>query len=192
MVQASEVQKLRQKTGISMMECKKALEEAGGDFEEAFKILRQKGEKVAVKKSEREAGQGVVEAYIHGNGRVGVLLRLSSETDFVAKNEEFKKLAHDIAMHIAAMNPHYISPEDIPREVKEAERQIYQEQNKDKPEEIRQKIIEGKLQKFAEENSLLNQPFIKNEDKTVGEVIKEAISKLGENIKVGDFARFEI
>jgi len=193
MISAQQVHELRERTGVGMMECKKALEEAGGDFDKAVEVLRKSGAAKAVKKSDRSTGQGVIESYIHG-GKVGVLLKLLCETDFVAKNETFKQLAHDIALHIAGMKPLYVSIDDIPEDVRESERRIYREQfaGSGKPAEIIEKIIDGKIQSFAQEVALLEQSFVKDQDKQVKDVINEQISKLGENIKVGGFTRYEI
>lgn len=194
MISAEQVKQLRDKTGASMMECKKALEESKGDEKKAFEILRQRGKDVALKKSSREAKQGIVEAYIHNTKKVGVLLELNCETDFVARNKKFQQLAHDIAMHIAGMNPKYLITEDIPEEVIIAEKDIYKKQFSDsgKPQEVLDKIIEGKIKKYSEEISLLTQPFVKNPDITVKQLIEEKVSKLGENIQVGKFERYEI
>jgi len=194
MVSAQSVQQLREKTGVGMMECKKALEEAGGDMNKAIEILRKSGMAKAVKKSERSTDQGIVEAYIHGGGRVGVLLKLLCETDFVAKNDTFKQLAHDLSLHIAGMRPMYVSMDDIPEDIKESERRIYREQfaGSGKPPEVIEKIVEGKLKSFGAELALIEQPFVKDQDKRVGDVINDYIAKLGENIKVGGFVRYEI
>ena len=193
MIKASQVKQLRDKTGTSMMACKKALEESKGDEKRAIEILREKGTSVAQKKSARSAESGLVVSYIH-NDKIGVLLELNCETDFVSRNEEFKKLANDIAMHIAGMNPRYISPEEIPEELIQAEKEIYKKQLVDsgKPTDILNKVIEGKIQKYSQEISLLNQSFVKDADITIGELIKEKIVKLGENIKVGKFTRYEL
>lgn len=194
MVSAQQVQKLREQTGVGMMECKKALEEAGGDMEKAVQILRKAGTAKAIKKAERSVDQGIIESYIHAGGKIGVLLKLLCETDFVAKNELFKQLAHDLALHIAGMRPLYISVEDIPGEIKESERRIYREQfaNSGKPQEIIEKIIDGKMQSFAQDIVLLEQPFVKDQDKKVKDLISEYVAKLGENIKAGGFVRYEI
>lgn len=194
MIKANQVKKLREKTGASMMECKKALEESKGDEKRALIILRQKGKDIVLKKSEREVKQGIIESYIHSNGKVGVLLELNCETDFVARNEEFKELAHNLAMHIAGMSPQYINPNDIPKEVIQAEHEIFEKQLADsgKPPEIIDQVIEGKIKKYSEEISLLTQPFVKNPDITVKDLIEEKIAKLGENIKIGKFVRYEL
>jgi elongation factor Ts len=185
---------LREETGVSIMECKKALKEANGSMEKAKEILRKWGEKVAIKKSERTAEQGIITSYIHTNKKVGVLLDLRSETDFVAKSEEFQALAHDICMQIAAMNPIYISPQDVPQEILDKEREIYSDQMKKdkKPKEVMEKIIKGKIEKFFEEVCLSEQSFIKEQDKKIKDIVKEKIAKLGENIVVKRFVRFQI
>lgn len=188
------IKELRQITGVSLSLCKKAVEEAQGDLEKAKELLRKWGEDLASKKSSRETGEGIIDAYIHSNKKIGVLIELRCETDFVARNEEFQKLAHDLAMHIAAMVPKYVKEEDIPEEELNKEREIYKEQfeKTGKPPEIIDKMIEGKLKKYKENISLLSQPFVKEPQKTVGQVIKEYITKLGENISVKRFVRFEI
>ena len=194
MITAEQVKKLRDQTGVSMMECKRALEQSNGDYDKALELLKLKSKDVALKKSEREAKQGIIEAYIHSNGKIGVLLELNCETDFVAKNQEFKELAHDLAMHIAGMDPRYISPEDIPEEVIETEKIIYEKQfaDTDKPKKVIGQIIDGKIKKFSQEICLLTQPFVKNPDMTVKELIEEKIAKLGENIKIRRFVRYEL
>lgn len=176
------------------MECKKALEEAAGDSDKAREILRKSGAAKALKKSERSAEAGIIEAYIHPGGRIGALLKLQCETDFVARNELFRILAHDLALHIAGMVPLYVSSDDIAEEIKENERRLYREQfaGSGKPEEIIAKIIEGKMQAYAAEVSLLEQPFVKDQDKKVKDIIREYVVKLGENIRVAGFTRYEI
>ncbi|MDR0679748.1 MAG: translation elongation factor Ts [Puniceicoccales bacterium] len=191
-VTASMVNELRQRTGAGLMECKKALVEASGNFDEATVILKKRGIASAEKKVGRDVSEGVIQAYIHPGARVGVLLELKCETDFVAKNEEFLKLAKDICMHIAAMSPKYISPEEIPEEDVAKEREIAAEQCKEKPANAIEKIIEGKLAKWYGEQCLLRQPFVKNQEQTVESYIAEWISKIGENIKVARFVRYQI
>lgn len=190
----NKIKELREKTGVSMMQCREAMEEAGGDMGKAVEILRKKGEKVADKKSGREIKSGLIETYVHGNGKIGVILELGCETDFVAKNQEFKDLAHDIAMHIAAMNPKYLKMEDVSKEIIESEKDIYREQLKGsgKPDNIIEQIIEGKIKKYGAEISLLFQPFIKNPDTTIEGLLRDKILKVGENIQVRRFARYEI
>lgn len=186
--------KLRQRTGCGMMDCKTALEEVGGDLEKAAEALRKKGIAKASKRGERETHEGLVVSYVHSNNRIGVLLELFSETDFVAINEQFRELANDIAIHIAAMNPLYLSEADVPEEVLNKEKEIYAEEfeGAGKSQEVVDKIVEGKLGKFYEDVCLLNQRFIKDEDKTIDELIKEKIGVIGENIQIGRFCRFEI
>ncbi|MCL4387125.1 MAG: translation elongation factor Ts [Patescibacteria group bacterium] len=192
-VKAKDVSKLREETGVGMMDCKKALEEAGGDFNKAVEILRKKGAKTAEKRAEREAKEGYIASYNH-NGRIAVLLELNSETDFVARNDDFRKLANEIAMQVAAMNPKYLSSTDIPAEVLENEKKIEKEklEKEGKPKEIIEKVIEGRIQKFFEEICLLNQPYIKDEKKKVEDLLNEARAKIGEKIEIGRFVRFEI
>lgn len=188
------IKELRERTGISIMECKKALEESGGDIEKAIEILRKKGFARAKEKMDRETGEGLVYAYIHLDGKIGVLVEVNCETDFVARNEEFRELAKNIAMQIAAAKPKYIAPEDIPPEEIEKEKEIIREQLKDskKPAEIIEKIVQGKLSKFFEEVCLLEQPFIRDDKIKVKEFIASHIAKFGENIRVRRFARFEL
>ena len=193
-ITAEMVKKLRDMTGAGMMDCKKALEEADGDFEKAVEILRKKGAAKAAKKAGRATREGIITSYIHFNGRIGVLLELNCETDFVARTDEFKELAYNLAKQVAAMNPKWVSREDVPQEVIEKEKEIYREQLKDsgKPEHVIEKIIEGKLEKFFEENCLLEQEYIFEEGKKVKDIINEAIGKIGENIRVSRFVRMEV
>ncbi|MEX0878033.1 MAG: translation elongation factor Ts [Candidatus Spechtbacterales bacterium] len=189
-----QIQKLRQETGAGIMDVKNAITEADGDEEKAREILRKKGAALAAKKGARETHEGLVVSYIHAGGKIGVLLKLYCETDFVARTEDFHALADDLAMHIAAMDPEYISVENIPEDVIETEKRIYKEQfaDSDKPEDVIEKIIDGKVEKFASEVCLLGQSFVKNPDKKIGDIIQEYIAKLGENIQVGGFARYEL
>jgi len=193
-ISAEQLKELRDRTGISIMECKKALEESGGDIEKAIEILRKKGYARAKDKMDRETGEGLVYAYIHLDGKIGVLVEVNCETDFVARNEEFRELAKNIAMQIAAANPKYISAEDIPVEEIEKEKDIIREQLKDskKPAEIIEKIVQGKLNKYYEEVCLLEQPFIRDDKIKVQQFIASHIAKFGENIRVRRFARFEL
>ena len=193
-ISPKQVSELRARTSAGMMDCKKALEEAGGDMDKAAEILRKKGIAKAEKRAGRVAAQGVVVSYIHHNGQVGVLLELNSETDFVARNEAFRELARDIALHVASADPIGITPEDIPAEVLERERRIAEEQvaAEGKPENVRAKIVEGKLKKFVAERTLTEQPYVKDDSKTVGQLIKEVSGKLGEAVHVRRFARFKI
>ncbi|GAW94322.1 translation elongation factor Ts [Calderihabitans maritimus] len=194
MITASMVKELRERTGAGMMDCKKALEATGGDMQKAIEYLREKGLAAAAKKAGRVASEGLVESYIHGGGRIGVLVEVNCETDFVAKTEEFKQLCRDIAMQIAAAKPEYVSRDQVPPEVVEKEKEILRAQalNEGKPEKIVEKIVEGRLEKFFKEVCLMEQPFIKDMDKTVQELVVEKIAKIGENISVRRFARFEL
>jgi len=194
MIKASDVKKLRDQTGAPMMKAKEALKEASGDVAKAVEILRKKGAEVAAEKASREASEGIIASYIHNNNKVGVMVELNCETDFVARNEEFQQLGKDIAMQIAAMNPLVVSPDDIDENILEKEKEVYLEQLKDekKPEDIKAKIVEGKLKKFAEENSLLKQPFIKDEKRTIETLITDLVGKLKENIQVNRFVRYQI
>ncbi len=191
-IKADQVKKLRDKSGVGMMECKRALEEAGGDLEKAEVILREKGLAAASKKSTRATNQGLIDSYIHLGSKIGVLVEVNCETDFVARNEMFKELVHNIALHIAASAPIYVSREDIPKEIIETEKEIYRKQalNEGKPESVAEKIADGKLKKYYEENCLLDQPYVKDNDKTVGDLVREAILKIGENIVIRRFVRF--
>jgi elongation factor Ts len=193
-IDAAQVKALREATGAGVMDCKKALEEAGGDQEKALRILREKGLAGAKKKAGRTATEGVIDAYIHMNNRVGVLIEVNCETDFVARNEVFRNLVHDLAMHVAASSPLYVSPEDVPLEVLEQEREIQRQRalNEGKPEKVIDKIVEGRLNKFFEEVCLLKQPFVRDQERTVEEVIQQAIATLGENIVVRRFVRFQL
>jgi len=188
------IKELRSKTGVSINECRKALIESNGDINKAIEILRKRGQKVALSKQNRQTKNGVVSAYIHSNKRIGVLVVLTCETDFVARNKEFQELAHDLALQIAAAKPKWISPDDIPPDVLNKEREIYLAELKDskKPKKIIDKIIEGKLKKFYSEFCLLEQPFIKDEKITIKQLITDKIAKLGENIKIQEFTRYEI
>ena len=192
MVRAADVRELREKTGAGMMDCKRALTEANGDFDKAVDFLREKGLAKAAKKASRIASEGLVLSYIHGNGKIGVLLEVNCETDFVARNEDFKALCHDIAMQVAAANPEFVSRDEVPPADIEKEKEILKAQalNEGKPENIVEKMVVGRLEKFFQENCLLEQPFIKNQDVSVQQVVNEAIAKLGENINVRRFSRF--
>ncbi len=194
MSQIELIKKLRSATGAGMMDVKKALEDAGWDEEKAIQLLRERGAMKAAKKAGREAKEGLVTSYIHHNQRLGVLLEINCETDFVARNEEFQKLAKDIAMHIAMAAPKYVSKEEIPEEELAKEREIYKKaaMAEGKPENIAEKIAEGRLKKYIQEVVLLEQPFVKDDKITVGELIQQAIAKIGENIQVRRFCRFEL
>lgn len=192
-ITAALVKELREKSGAGMMDCKKALTETNGDMDKAIDFLREKGLASVAKKSSRIASEGLVDSYIHG-GRIGVLVEVNSETDFVAKNEEFKSFVRDIAMQIAAVAPKYVSREEVPAEEVEHERKILTEQarGENKPEHIIEKMVEGRLEKFYEEIVLLDQKFIKDSDKKVSDVLNDLISKIGENIKIRRFVRYEV
>ncbi|MBN2409385.1 MAG: translation elongation factor Ts [Candidatus Aminicenantes bacterium] len=193
-ITADMVKELRQRTGIGVMECKDALAECHGDIEKAIAVLRKKGAARAQERMERETSQGIVHSYIHMEGKLGVLVEVNCESDFVARNQEFKDLAKNIAMQIAAANPRFISSADIPAEELEAEKEIIRGQLQDmkKPPQIIEKIVEGKLKKYFEEVCLLNQAYIKDDKITIQELVASTIAKFGENIKVRRFARFEL
>jgi elongation factor Ts len=194
MVSTNQLKQLRKETGVSMVDCKKALEESGENLDRAKELLREWGKEFASSKKGREAKQGIVESYIHPNKKVGVLIQLACETDFVAKSEEFRKLAHDLCLQIAAMSPLYLKSEDIPEEFLDGEKKIYREQVKDsgKPQNIVDQIVEGKLEKYKKQISLLSQPWVKDSNKTIEELLKGYVSKLGENIVIKKFSRYEI
>jgi len=193
-VTAEMVKTLRQQSGAGIMECKNALKETKGDIEEAITYLRKKGMAKADKKGDRNTGDGAIGSYIHAGSKIGVLVNLQCETDFVANTDEFQALLRDIAMHIAAAKPRFTSRDDVTQEVLDKEREIfaYQAKESGKPDNIIDKIVDGKMSKFYEENCLLDQAFIKDGDVTIQELIKQKIAKLGENITVGAFTRFEI
>jgi len=193
MVDAKTVKELRELSGAGMMDCKKALIETNGDIAKAVEFLREKGLASAAKKSGREAREGVVESYVHGGGRIGVLVEVNCETDFVARTPEFKELAHELAMQVAAMNPSYLSREDVPQEVVDKERSILvaQAREEGKPDKVLDKVVEGRLEKFFQQACLLEQPYMRDGSKTVQALIKESIAQLGENIIVRRFVRFE-
>ena len=193
-VTADMVKTLRQQSGAGIMECKNALKETKGDIEEAITYLRKKGMAKADKKGDRNTGDGAIGSYIHAGGKIGVLVNLQCETDFVANTDDFQGLLRDIAMHIAAAKPRFTSRDDVTQEVLDKEREIfaYQAKESGKPDKIIDKIVDGKMSKFYDENCLLDQAFIKDGDTTIQELIKQKIAKLGENITVGGFTRFEI
>jgi elongation factor Ts len=193
-ISAGQVKELRERTGIGMMECKKALEESSGDIDKAISLLRKKGHARAQKKMERQAEEGAIGSYIHLNGKIGVLVEVNCESDFVARNEEFQALVKNIALHIAAANPQYVSSEDIPQDVLEEEKDIIREQFKDsgKPAEIVEKIVQGKLSKFYQETCLLDQPYVKDDKMAVKDLVTAFIAKFGENVVISRFARFEL
>jgi len=192
-ISIEQVKDLRQQTGAGVLDCRNALEEVDGDLEKAMELLRKRGLAVAAEKAEREASEGLVEAYIHAGGKLGVLLEVNCETDFVARTDDFRELAHDLAMQVAATSPEYLASDDIPTDVLEREREWHRGQiGGDKSEEIIERILEGKLHKYYQQVCLLDQPFIKEEGMTVRDLITSKIAKLGENIKVRRFARFEL
>lgn len=193
-VTPQKVKELREKTGAGIMDCKKALQECGGDMEKAIEIMRKKGLAAAAKKAGRSTKEGLVHAYIHMGGKIGVLIEVNCETDFVARTPEFQELVHLLAMQVAASSPLYVKREDVPQEVIEKERKIYREQalEQGKPEKVVDRIVEGKLNKFCQEVCLLEQPFIKEPEKSVSQLLTEYIAKLGENIQVRRFVRFQL
>lgn len=186
------IQELRAQTGAGVMDVKKALDEAGGDKEKALELLRKRGEKVAAKKAGRDASEGTITSYVHMD-KIGVLVELNCETDFVARTDDFKALGKDIALQIASMAPQYLTPEDVPAAVVEKEREIYLEQIEgDKPEDVKQKIVDGKVEKFYKEVCLMKQPFFKDDKMSIEELITSSIGKLGENIQLSRFVRFAL
>ncbi|HHP7233121.1 MAG TPA: translation elongation factor Ts [Desulfobacterales bacterium] len=193
-ISADMVKQLREKTGAGIMDCKKALAESEGDMEKALEFLRKKGLATAAKRAGRSLSEGTIQSYIHMGGKLGVMVEVGCETDFVAKNVDFQEFARNIAMHIAASSPLGIRPEDIPQEVIDKEMEIYRAQAREmgKPDNIVDKIAEGKLQKFIKEQCLLNQPYVRDPDISVGDLLNELIAKIGENISVKRFARFQV
>jgi elongation factor Ts len=193
-ISAGIVKELREQTGAGMMDCKKALTEAGGDMEKAMDIMRKKGLAKAQGKASRDASDGLIHSYIHMGGKIGVLVEVNCETDFVAKTEDFQQLVKDISMHIAATNPAYVKREDVPAEVIEKEKEIYASQVENKPPQVVEKIVEGKLEKFYSDMCLVDQVFVKDPDQKqkIKDLIVEKIAKLGENIVVSRFARFQL
>lgn len=194
MIAAKEVKNLRDLTGASMMQCKKALEESSGNIEKAVKILQKNSSKVAGKKQGRSANEGYIGCYVHSNGKIGVLVEVNCETDFVARGNEFREFVHILAMHIAAVNPNYVSYDEIDADIIKSKKEEFMDEAKkeNKPPGITQKIVEGKTKKYFDEICLLNQPFVKDPDKTIGELMTEKIAKFGENIKIKRFIRFGI
>ena len=188
------VRELREKTGVGIMDCKRALADSGGDIEKAIDLLRQKGLSSAAKKASRETKEGVISSYINGAGKIGVLVEVNCETDFVARNSEFQELVKDIAMQIAASNPSYVRREDVPADVLEKERSIYKIQAREsgKPEHVLDKIVEGKVEKFYVDTCLLEQSFIKDPSVTINEMVQQKIAKIGENISVKRFTRYQL
>jgi len=194
-INAKDVKALRDRTGAGMMDCKAALTEAGGDVDKAIDILRVKGQAQAAKRGDRVASEGQVASYIHAGGKIGVLVEVNCETDFVARNEDFQEFVRDVALHIAALNPQYVSEEDVSEEAKAAESRIFEEQASDKPENVRPKIVEGRVKKWLEEVVLLNQEHVnkdKHGGKTIEELRAETASKTGENIVIRRFTRYQV
>lgn len=191
-ITSAQLKELRDKTGISVMQCKKALEEAGGDMEKAVIILKKKRSEAAEKKSDRELGAGAIGAYIHNTNEVAALVMLSCETDFVSKNQEFIALAKEIAMQVAATNPVYVTKAEVPEEALNKAKEVFAAEVADKPEAMREKIMEGKLSAYFKEQILLEQPFIKNPDTTVGEMVTGAVQKFGENISISQISRLSV
>lgn len=186
--------KLREQTGAGILDIKEALEEASGDESKALELLRKKGQKVAAKRAERVAGEGFIGSYIHSNGKVGAMVKLQCETDFVGRNEDFRELAKDLAMHITAANPIYVKSDEIPEQVIAKEKEIYAEEVKKqgKPDNMIEKIVSGKLEKYYEDACLLNQKFIKDDSKKIQDLLNEATGKIGEKIEITEFVRFQI
>jgi elongation factor Ts len=188
------IKQLREETAAGMMDVKRALEESDGDMDGARRVLRERGQAIAAKKSGRETNQGLIDAYVHFNGRVGVLVEVDCETDFVARTPEFKEFARNVALHVASMKPLCITPEEIPAEALEEERQILEKQVAEmgKPEDIARRIVDGRMQKWISEQALLTQPYVKDPDVTVGDLLQETIQKVGENVVVRRFTRYEL
>jgi len=193
-ITASMVKELRERTGAGMMDCKKALAEAGGDLDKAVDVLRKSGIAAAAKRAGRAAAEGAVGSYIHAGGKIGVLVEVNCETDFVARTDGFQQLVRDIAMHIAAAEPRYVAREEVTDDILEHEREIFRDQAiaSGKPEQVVDRIVSGKMEKFFSEAVLLEQPFVKDTDKTMGQMVTEAVAKMGENIKVRRFSRFRL
>lgn len=193
-ISAKTVMQLREKTGAGIMDCKEALTECNGDMDSAVDFLRKKGLATAAKRAGRAMTEGVIQSYIHMDGKLGVLVEVNCETDFVAKNDDFNAFAKNLAMHIAAMNPVAIRPEDVPEEIVSKEKEIYRAQvlEMGKPEKIADKIVDGKIQKYFKENCLMNQAYVRNPDMTIEDLLNEMIAKIGENISIKRFARFRI
>jgi elongation factor Ts len=193
-ISAEQVKALREATGAGMMDCKRALQESGGDTARATEWLRQKGLDSAKKRAGRSAAEGVIDSYIHFNARVGVLVEVNCETDFVANTGEFRQLARDVALHVASARPRWLTRDEVPQQVLDAERRVYEGQAREqgKPDKVVERMVTGKLEGFFKENVLVDQPFVKDTDKTVGELVEEASGKLGEKVAVRRFARFQL
>lgn len=190
MIDNNLLKELREITGVGMMDIRAALEQSGGDKDKALEFLRKNGMAKLSKKADRVANEGLIESYIHGGGRIGVIVELNCETDFVARTDDFKNLAKELALHIAAANPLYVSRDQVPAEVVEKEQEIYKEQSQGKPDDVVAKMVEGKLAKYYEEVCLLEQPFVKDSDRTIQQLIADSAAKMGENVTVRRFARF--
>jgi len=193
-VPAQLVKELRERTGAGFSDCRAALIESGGDIEQAINVLRKKGQAAAAKKAQRATSEGLVTSYIHAGGKIGVLVEIDCESDFVARTEDFQRLSHDVAMHVAALDPRFLRREEVTQAILDHEREIYREQARQtgKPEPVIEKIVTGKMEKFYEENCLYEQHFIKDEGVTIKELVDQAIAKLGENIAIRRFARFKV
>jgi len=193
-IPAQLVKELRDKTGAGFSDCRAALIETGGDIEKAITVLRKKGQAAAAKKAQRATSEGLVSCYIHAGGKIGVLVEINCESDFVARTDDFQNLCHDVAMHVAALDPRFLRREEVTQEILDREREIYREQAKatGKPENVIEKIVTGKMEKFYEENCLYEQHFIKDEGTTIKELVDQAIAKLGENIAIRRFSRFKV
>jgi elongation factor Ts len=193
-ISAAQIKDLREATGVGFLDCRKALEEADGDFDKAVDFLRERGLAKAAKRADREASEGILDLYDHGNGRVGVMVEVNCETDFVARSEPFRTFAHDIALQIAAASPQWVNADDIPQDVLDHEAEIARNRalEEGKPEKILDRIVEGRLRKFKEEAVLMQQPFIKDEDKTIEQYLHETVASIGENIVIRRFTRWEV
>jgi len=193
-ISASDVKRLRDQTGAGMMECKKALQESGGDFDRAQEILRERGLAGVEKRKGRVAGDGVVDSYIHGEGRIGVLVEVNCETDFVARTAEFRELAREVAMQVAALSPRWVSRDEVPEDVVESERKVYAERARQlgKPENVLDKIVDGMLQAFYKETVLLDQPYIRDDSKRIDDLVKDVATKVGENVVIRRFVRYQL
>lgn len=193
-ISAQAVKELRNTTGAGMMDAKEALQEAQGDMDKAIELLRKKGQKIAAKKADRETGEGIVGMYLHSNGKVAAMVKVTCETDFVARTDDFQQFANDVAMQVAAMSPEYLNPDQVPEDIKNKEREIYREEMKDtdKPADVLEKIIEGKLEKFYAQICLMKQSFIKDDSKTIEKHLTDTIAQLGENMQVVEFVRYSL
>jgi elongation factor Ts len=189
-----DIKQLREKTGAGVLECKRALDESGGDLEKATEILHERGLAKAAKKADRATSAGTLDLYDHGEGRVGVMVEVNCETDFVARTDEFRDFAHEISLQVAATDPRWVSEEDVPEDLLQAEKAKYADEAKEegKPEDVIERIVDGRLAKFLDENCLLRQPYIRDDEKTVGELLKEHVATIGENIQVRRFVRWEL